>query len=110
MPIIPELTDSYNNLSLLYKKAKESNVNFAVTTILNLRGETKIQFLKFIKNKLPHLYTKINSHYNKSAYVNSAYQKHRDTILSKIEDKYPLKEKETIYPEYTKIDEQLSLF
>ena len=56
MPIIPELTDSYNNLNMLYKIAKENNVNYVITTILNLRGETKISFLKFVKDNLPYLY------------------------------------------------------
>ncbi|WP_413853606.1 SPL family radical SAM protein [Candidatus Ruminimicrobium bovinum] len=109
MPIIPELTDSYNNLSLLYKIAKQNNVNYAITAILNLRGETKIQFLNFIKNKLPHLYGKINSYY-KSAYVNSAYKKRLNTMLNRITEKYPLKEKEINYPDYKNIDEQFYLF
>ena len=109
MPIIPELTDSYNNLSMLYKFAQENNVNFAVTSILNLRGETKINFLNFVKNKLPHLYNKIKSHY-KGSYVNSVYQKHIDNILEKIESTFPLKEKKISYPNYENTDEQPSLF
>jgi len=109
MPIIPELTDSYKNLSILYKTAKENNLNFIITSILNLRGETKINFLNFVKEKLPHLYNKIKSHY-KGAYVSSAYQKHIDNILKKLEEKFPLKEKVVSYPDYEKIDKQLSLF
>ena len=109
MPIIPEITDSYNNLNMLYKTAKENNVNYAITTILNLRGETKISFLNFVKNKLPHLYNKIKSHYQ-SAYVNSVYKKHIYNILNKIEKKYSLKEKVISYPDYNNINRQLSLF
>ncbi|MBR3628767.1 MAG: radical SAM protein [Elusimicrobia bacterium] len=109
MPIIPELTDSYDNLNMLYKTAKENNVNYAVTTILNLRGETKISFLKFVKDKLPHLYNKITSHY-KGNYVNSTYKKQLDKILYKISNKYPLMEKTKIYPDYKDIDTQLTLF
>ena len=109
MPISPELTDSYNNLNMLYKIAKENNVNYVITTILNLRGETKISFLKFVKDNLPHLYNKIKSHY-KGAYVNSEYKRHIDNILNILEEKYPLKEKETIYRDYENSCEQLSLF
>ena len=109
MPIIPELTDSYENLNILYKTAKENNLNYVINSVLNLRGETKINFLNFVKNKLPHLYNKIKSHY-KGAYVNSAYQKHIDNILKKLEEKYPLEEKVVSYPDYENIDEQLSLF
>ena len=109
MPIIPELTDSYNNLNLLYKTAKQNNVNYAVTAILNLRGETKTQFLNFIKSKLPNSYRKINSYY-KGAYVSSAYSKYLNAMLNRIADKYPLKEKEINYPDYKNIDDQLYLF
>ena len=109
MPIIPELTDSYENLNMLFKTAKENNVNYAVTTILNLRGETKTNFFNFVKGKLPHLYNKIKSHY-KSAYADSAYKKHLYGILNKIERMYPLKEKNPVYPDYENIDNQLTLF
>ena len=110
MPIIPELTDSYNNLNMLYKTAKENNVNYASTTILNLRGETKISFLNFIKEKLPHLHNKIKSHY-KGSYVNSEYKKNIYNILNKLEEKYPLKEKNIYYKDYNYIEEkQLTFF
>lgn len=109
MPIIPELTDSYNNLNALYRLAKENNVNYSITSILNLRGETKTNFFNFIKNKLPHLYNKIQSHY-KGAYVNSVYKKHIYNILNNLEEKYPLKEKEIIYRDYNNFDDQLTLF
>ena len=109
MPIIPELTDSYNNLNMLYKTAKENNVNYAITTILNLRGETKISFLKFVKEKLPHLYNKIKDHYN-GAYVNSEYKKYIYNILNNLEEKYPLKGKEISYKSNKDNEEQLYLF
>ena len=109
MPIIPELTDSYENLNILYKTAKENNLNFVINSVLNLRGETKINFLNFVKNKLPHLYNKIKSHY-KGAYVSSTYQKHMDNILKNLEEKFPLEEKVVSYPDYENIDDQLSLF
>jgi DNA repair photolyase len=110
MPIIPEITDSYNNLNMLYKTAKENNVNYAITTILNLRGETKISFLNFVKEKLPHLYNKIKSHY-KGAYVNSKYKKHIYNILNKLEEKYPLKGKNIDYKDYNNTEEkQLTFF
>ena len=109
MPIIPELTDSYNNLSMLYKTAKENKVNYAITSILNLRGETKISFFNFLKQTIPHLYNKIKSHY-KGAYVDSTYKKHIYNILNNIETKYRLKEKEINYPKYEDTDKQLFLF
>ena len=110
MPIIPELTDSYENLSMLYKIAKENKVNYAITSILNLRGETKISFFNFVKDKLPHLYNKIKAHY-KGAYVNSEYKRHIYNILNKLEVKYPLKGKNIEYKDYNNREEkQLTFF
>ena len=109
MPIIPEINDSYENLSTLFKTAKENKVNYAITSILNLRGETKTNFLNFVKDKLPHLYNKIKAHY-KYAYADTAYKKHLYGILNKIEKMYPLKEKEIVYPACEENDNQLSLF
>ena len=108
MPIIPEITDSYHNLSELFSNAKDCNVNYCITDILNLRGETKINFLKFIKEKLPHLYNKINSCYI-GAYVNSNYENKLNNILNKLEKKYPLKNKKCFLAEET-LPKQLSLF
>jgi len=109
MPIIPELTDSYENLNALFKTAKENKVNYAITSVLNLRGETKTNFFNFVKGKLPHLYNKIKAHY-KGSYADSAYKKHLYCILNKIENLYPLKEKNPVYPDYGNIDNQLTLF
>lgn len=111
MPIIPEITDSYHNLDLLFRTAKENNVNHAITEILNLRGETKTQFFKFIKNKFAHLHAKISSYYKGNGiYVSSIYEKHLNNMLTKITEKYPLKEKEIIYNDKFDDIEQLYLF
>ncbi|MCR4662609.1 MAG: hypothetical protein K5622_01815, partial [Endomicrobiaceae bacterium] len=71
--------------------------------------ETKINFFKFIKDKLPHFYNKIKYHY-KGDYVNLTYQKRLDNTLDKISQKYPLKEKKINYTALEPIDKQLTLF
>lgn len=108
MPIIPEITDSYHNLSALFSCAKDCNVNYCITDILNLRGEIKTNFLNFIKEKLSHLYKKINSYYM-GAYVNSNYEKRLENMLAKLEQKYPLKNKKCILAE-ERLPKQLTLF
>ena len=108
MPIIPEITDSYSNLTELFSNAKDCNVNYYITDILNLRGETKINFFKFIKGKLPHLYNKINSYYN-GAYINSNYENKLNNMLIKLKQKYPLKNKKYFLAEEIS-PKQLTLF
>lgn len=108
MPIIPEITDSYHNLSELFSNAKDCNVNYCITDILNLRGETKIKFFKFVKEKLPHLYNKINSYYI-GAYINSNYKNKLNNILIKLKHKYTLKNKKCFLTENF-LPKQLTLF
>lgn len=59
MPIVPYLTDSYDNLDELYRRAKECNVHYVIPGLLNLRGETKKVFLNFVYNTYYELYSDI---------------------------------------------------
>jgi len=95
----------------LFSNAKDCDVNYFITDILNLRGETKIYFFNFIKEKLPHLYSKISKLYTDS-YVDSNYEKKLENMLTKIEQNYPLKSKKCILVEekLQKLPKQLTLF
>lgn len=108
MPVIPHLTDSYSNISALFSKAQECGVNYIITDLLNLRGQTRIVFFEFIKNKLPHLYNKILSLY-KTSYVDKSYKEHFKQMASKLRIQYPLKNKKKIFTAKEE-PKQLSLF
>jgi DNA repair photolyase len=58
MPIIPYLTDSYENLDNIYKRASDINVDYVLTGTLYLRGKTRPYFLSFLKNVYPDIYFK----------------------------------------------------
>lgn len=50
MPIIPYLTDNYENINEIYKIASEINVDYVLPGTLYLRGKTKPYFLNSIRN------------------------------------------------------------
>ncbi|MGE4385774.1 MAG: radical SAM protein [Endomicrobiaceae bacterium] len=108
MPVIPYLTDDYANMRALFEKAQECGVNYIITDILNLRGQTRIVFFEFVKNKIPHLYNKISFLY-KSAYVNREYKNHFKQMITKLRMQYRLKNKKKIFA-LQKEPKQLSLF
>ncbi len=56
MPIIPYLTDSYDNINSLLYGAKESKVHYVLTGTLYLRGKTRNLFFNFIENEFPVFY------------------------------------------------------
>lgn len=72
MPLIPYLTDDEKNIRRLFEMAKYCKVRYVLCDLLNLRGDTKIQFLNFIREEYPHLYPSFLKLYPKS-YPNAAY-------------------------------------
>ena len=80
MPIIPYLTDDFENIKNIFIKAKELDLDFVVCDCLNLYGETKKNFLNFIKINFPEIYEKI-----KNLYLNyNKLKEYRENIRKNI--------------------------
>lgn len=63
MPIIPYLTDSYENLEKIFKRSYDIGVDYILPGVMYLRGITKPNFLNFVKRINPDLYLKVNKLY-----------------------------------------------
>ena len=89
MPIIPYLTDSYLNIDELFSRGKDANVTYVLPGTLYLRGNTKGNFLEFIKSEFPDKYNKINTLYIKGSagkeYKNGLYK-----MVNEVRAKYNL--------------------
>lgn len=100
MPIIPYITDNYENIEEIYRLASEIKVDYVLPGTLYLRGKTKPYFLNFIKHYNDEIYNKISNLYIKGSavieYKNDLYKK-----VNEIKNKYnvssnymkPIKEK-----------------
>ena len=53
MPIIPTLTDDYDDLEQLFQQAAKSHVDYLLTGKLYLRGKTRPRFIDFMRNHYP---------------------------------------------------------
>lgn len=112
MPIIPYLTDSFENIDTLLSNARECDVSYVLPGILNLRGETRMVFLNFIKTEFPYLYNDLLNIY-KAGGADREYKNELYKMVNELRKKYgllenysdPMKSKLKV-PEY----EQLSLF
>ncbi len=51
MPLIPYLTDSFENIEAIYCKSAESGADYILPGMLNLRGKTKDYFTDFMKSE-----------------------------------------------------------
>ncbi len=89
MPIIPYLTDSFENFDLLFSKAYDSDVHYVLPGTLYLRGKTRTVFFDFIKKELPHLYDDLAKLYKTGGadkeYKNSLYK-----TVNELREKYNL--------------------
>ena len=56
MPIIPYITDSYQNIESLCSEAKKANVHYMLPGVLYLRGKTRTVFFDFVKKEYPEKY------------------------------------------------------
>lgn len=67
MPIIPYITDSYENMEAIYKLAKQIQLDYVVPGTMYLRGKTKPYFLNSIRQYDENLYWKLKQLYPKGS-------------------------------------------
>lgn len=89
MPIIPFLTDSFENFDLLFSNARDSGVHYVLPGTLYLRGKTRSVFFDFIKKELPHLYNDLAALY-KTGGADKEYKSSLYKMVNELRDKYNL--------------------
>lgn len=89
MPIIPYLTDSYENVEELYSRGKDAEVDYVLPGTLYLRGKTRMVFLNFIKEVYPEHFKNLLELYKKGGatkdYKNQLYE-----MVNGLKKKYEL--------------------
>jgi DNA repair photolyase len=112
MPIIPYITDSYENIDWIYMNAESINVSYVLPCVLNLRGKTKKVFFDFIKNEFQYLYNSLRTLYETGS-ASVEYKKKLYEIIREIKDKYQITStylKPTNAILFNRSPQQLSLF
>ncbi|MGM9987877.1 MAG: SPL family radical SAM protein [Bacillaceae bacterium] len=89
MPIIPYLTDSYENIDALFSRAKESDVHYVLPGTLYLRGHTRTFFFDFIKLQFPYLYNDLLALYQTGG-ANKEYKNELYKMVNKLREYYSL--------------------
>jgi DNA repair photolyase len=80
MPIIPFVTDSFENIDSLCSSAAEANVHYMLTGTLYLRGKTRKSFFDFIQHQMPHLYNSLLTMYCKGG----ASKEYKDKLYAMV--------------------------
>lgn len=89
MPIIPYITDTFENINSLYFHAKESSVDYVLPGTLYLRGSTRTVFLDFIKKEFPKVYDDLLLLY-KTGGADKEYKNNLYKTVNALREKYGL--------------------
>ncbi len=89
MPIMPYLTDTYENIDAMYSYAKDSDVHYVLPGTLYLRSQTKQCYFEFILENFPELYEKIAALY-KTGGAGKAYKDELYKMVKELRGKYGL--------------------
>lgn len=89
MPIIPLLTDSYENMHAICQQAQEANVHYMLPGTLYLRGKTRSYFFNFIKTHFPHLYEELSALY-KTGGADKTYKENLYKMVNDLRGRYHL--------------------
>lgn len=87
MPVIPYLTDSYENLDLIYSEASKASAEHIRPNVLYLIGKTKINFLNFLRTYDYQIYEKIKNLYC-TDYPSPQYLKEFNLKINSLKNKH----------------------
>ena len=87
MPVIPYLTDSYENLDLIYSEASRVSAEHIRPNVLYLIGKTRTNFLNFLNTYDHQIYEKIKSLY-RTDYPSQRYLKEFNLKINSLKTKY----------------------
>lgn len=110
MPIIPYLSDSRENLTLIYQNAERIKADYVLPGTLYLRGNTRNQFFQMVDEHYPQLKSKLINMYNSDR---KGYKQNLYRMINELKDTYHISHN-YMKPLNDRIDEtqikQLSLF
>lgn len=87
MPIIPYLTDSYENIDSIFKNIKLANIHYSIPGPLNLYGKTRGFFFNFLKQDFPDIHKDILALY-KTGRLDKQYKQELFKKINKLKNKY----------------------
>lgn len=89
MPIVPYLNSNEENLENILREAGKIKVDYVIAGMLNLRSETRKNFLRFIQENYPQLADKYFREY-KRAYWEKEKRREVYFLVHKLMKKYGL--------------------
>lgn len=89
MPIIPFITDNYENIESICYNAQKAGVHYMLPGTLYLRGKSRRFFFDFVEREFPHFYNDFSLLY-KTGGANKFYKGKLYKMVNELRDKYSL--------------------
>ena len=91
IPVLPFISDSYEQLDEMIKTAKDVNADYVFVGALTLFGIGKKLYYKVIEKRFPDLITKYRKLFRIFSYPSKEYQARLESIAKKLCEKYNVK-------------------
>lgn len=101
MPILPYLTDSEENMEDIFANAADAKVDYLLNGVLNLRGETRFNYFRFLQTAFPEIYPKYLKLYNSKNHL--LWADYRRDLYERL---YRLKSKHGLSSAYNQVIKQ----
>jgi DNA repair photolyase len=88
MPVIPGITDSQASLDSVVRAARLAGANGVWWRTLFLKPAAARRFIPFVEQHFPHLRSRIEAFYARSAYAPRTYDQHLGPVFDRIRKKY----------------------
>jgi DNA repair photolyase len=112
-PILPEITDSRENLEAVMKAARDHGATHVWANLLFLKPCSQQAFLPFLAEHFPHLKDRYAARYADSAFLRGPYPRHIYGLIEELKAKYGFDRRDAAPPddlhEAESESEQLSL-
>ena len=89
-PILPDLTDSEENLEEVVRQAAQHGAHFIAPNVLHLRPGSREWFMPFLREAYPHLTPEYLRLYRRSAYTPRAYTERIIESVQRLRERWGL--------------------
>ncbi len=89
-PILPEITDSEENLEEVVREAARHGARFIAPNVLNLKPGSREWFLPFLREAYPHLTPEYLHLYRRGSYAPRAYTERVVGLVQRLRDRWGL--------------------
>ncbi len=100
-PVLPDITDTRENLSAVIAAARDAGATHVFANTLFLKDSTRERFLTFLREHFPHLVARYVRRYARSAFVERPYKDRLMRLMDELKREHGLPDRPDLDPPAT---------